>query len=80
MAEHASSRTVFVFYESPHRLTGFLRDGLEIFGNIPCVVAKEMTKRFERFYRGALEEVIEGIERDGVRGEYTVIFDNREQK
>jgi 16S rRNA (cytidine1402-2'-O)-methyltransferase len=80
MAELSPLRSVFVFYESPHRLGGFLRDGLEIFGNIPCVVAKEMTKRFERFYRGALEEVIEGIERDGVRGEYTVIFDNRERK
>jgi 16S rRNA (cytidine1402-2'-O)-methyltransferase len=80
MQELAPMRTVLVFYESPHRLSSFLRDGLEIFGNIPCVVSKEMTKRFERFYRGRLEDVIKRIEEDGIRGEYTAIFDNRRRK
>ena len=80
MEELVSQRTVLVFYESPHRLSGFLRDGLEIFGDIPCVVAKEVTKRFERFYRGSIGEVINSVEGDGIRGEYTVIFDNRGRK
>ena len=80
MEELVPKKTLLVFYESPHRLAGFLRDGLEIFGDIPCVVAKEVTKRFERFYRGRIGEVIERIEGDGIRGEYTAIFDNRGRK
>jgi len=70
-------KSVFVFYESPYRVVDFLNGGLEIFGNIRCIVAKEMTKKFERFYRGNIKDVIDRILSDGVKGEYTVIFDNR---
>jgi 16S rRNA (cytidine1402-2'-O)-methyltransferase len=70
-------KTLLVFFESPHRLLAMLHDAHELFGDIPCVVAKEMTKRFERFYRGSMGEIVDMIEADGVRGEYTVILDNR---
>jgi 16S rRNA (cytidine1402-2'-O)-methyltransferase len=68
---------LIVLYESPHRLSAFLQDVDDIFGNIHCVVAKEMTKKFEKYYRGSLCEVRDMVARDGVRGEYTVILDNR---
>lgn len=70
-------KEVWVFFESPHRIISFLQDALEILGDVPCCVAKEMTKRFERFYRGRLSEVLESIRFEGVRGEYTVVIDNR---
>jgi 16S rRNA (cytidine1402-2'-O)-methyltransferase len=80
MEELCAQKTVLVFYESPHRLSGFLHDVLDIFGDIPCVVAKEVTKRFERFYRGNIGKVIKNVEGDGIRGEYTVVLDNRSRK
>ncbi len=72
-----NQKNLLVLYESPHRLLPFLRDVRDIFGDIPCIVAKEMTKKFEKYYRGSAGEVIEMIDRDGVRGEYTVLLDNR---
>jgi len=68
---------VLVFYESPHRLLAFMQDVLDIFGNIEGCVAKELTKKFEKYYRGGVENIIEDIVRDGARGEYTVVLDNR---
>ena len=68
---------LFVLYESPHRLLAFLQDAHEIFGDIHCIVAKEMTKKFEKYYRGVLSEVTDMVIKDGVKGEYSVILDNR---
>jgi 16S rRNA (cytidine1402-2'-O)-methyltransferase len=72
-----NQKYLFVLYESPHRLNAFLQDACEIFGDIHCVVAKEMTKKFEKYYRGSLYGVRDMVARDGVKGEYTVILDNR---
>ena len=64
-----------VFYESPRRLRNMLKDVAHVFGkDRRAVLAKEMTKIFERFYRGTVGEIIELIEADGVRGEYTLII------
>lgn len=68
---------VFVVFESPHRLVGFLADLLEIFGDVAVYVAKEMTKRFENYYRGKVSDVQSQIVTEGVKGEYTVVIDNR---
>jgi len=71
------NKTIYVFYESPHRLLNFLEDARKVFGNVPAVVGKEMTKKYEKFYRGKLEIIIEDIKKDGVKGEYTVVMDTR---
>ncbi len=71
--------SVFVFYESPHRIIAFLTDAYDILGDIPCAVSREITKKFETHYRGRVSEVLERIEKEGPRGEYTVVFDTRKQ-
>ncbi len=70
--------SIIVFYESPHRILKFLKDLHEIFGNINVSVSKEMTKVHERTYRGNLEDVINQIISDGVKGEYTIVVNNRQ--
>lgn len=39
------------------------------------VVCRELTKKFETIYRGTIEEVIEQIKRDKVKGEFVVIVE-----
>jgi len=68
---------VYVFYESSHRITGFLIDAYDVLGDIPCSVSREITKKFETHYRGRLARVLEIIENEVPRGEYTVVFDTR---
>ena len=62
-----------VFYESSHRILKALK---EIKDNIPnsyVIVCRELTKKFERIYRGQIEEVLKKLEEEGPRGEFTVI-------
>ncbi|MFH0922229.1 MAG: 16S rRNA (cytidine(1402)-2'-O)-methyltransferase [Fibrobacterota bacterium] len=66
-------RTV-VFYESPHRILKSLDTMREVFGDVPMVVARELTKKFETFYRGKISEIKAALEKQTVRGEFVVLF------
>jgi 16S rRNA (cytidine1402-2'-O)-methyltransferase len=68
---------VLVAYESPHRILAFLRDALEVLGDLPVCVSREITKRFETHYRGRISQVLQRIQEEGPRGEYTVVLDAR---
>lgn len=63
-----------IFYESPRRLTGFLSDALEVFGDRDAAVANDLTKLFERVDRGKLSELLAVFRENEPRGEYTVVI------
>ncbi|HVB87899.1 MAG TPA: 16S rRNA (cytidine(1402)-2'-O)-methyltransferase [Candidatus Dormibacteraeota bacterium] len=66
-------RTV-ALYEAPHRLLDSLEDALEILGNRPAVIAREVTKAFEEFQRGHIEDLVEAVRKKAPRGEITLLF------
>jgi 16S rRNA (cytidine1402-2'-O)-methyltransferase len=80
LEELKETKALIVFFESPHRLLATLQDALAALGHAPVCVAKEMTKKFEKYYRGTLGTVIKELQEDSVRGEYTVVVDNRRRK
>ncbi len=43
------------------------------FSGRQIVVCRELTKKFETIYRGTIEEVIEQIKRDKIKGEFVVL-------
>ena len=63
-----------VFYESPRRLPALLKEALEVLGNRPAAVAREITKVYEETRRGTLSELVEKMGPEEVRGEVTVIL------
>ena len=63
-----------VFYESPRRLPALLKEAREILGSRQVAVAREITKVFEETWRGSLDEVLEKIGKEEVRGEVTVVM------
>ena len=67
----AESRTILLF-ESPHRLVATLKDLLSILGDRKVVVARELTKVFEEFWRGHLSAAVEHFESSRPRGEITL--------
>ncbi len=69
---HGLGRPV-VIYESPHRLAATLAALAEVFGPAEVVMARELTKQFEEFRRGTAAELRTTVEREGVRGEVTLI-------
>ncbi len=64
-----------VFYESPHRLKETLGLMLEILGNRNIAICRELTKKFEEFIRGNLEEAYIWAEQDEIRGEFCMILE-----
>lgn len=69
-----------VFYESPRRIEETLGFVLEIMGDRKIAVVKEMTKLFERTYRGTLSEVIDQLSADEKLGEYAFIVAGCEKR
>jgi 16S rRNA (cytidine1402-2'-O)-methyltransferase len=72
-ADREGSYTL-VYYESPYRLKGFLKDALMIFGDRQAAVANDLTKLFERINRGNLSEMVKIFDETEPRGEYTVVI------
>jgi 16S rRNA (cytidine1402-2'-O)-methyltransferase len=69
----AESRTC-VFFESPRRLAGCLRDAVDELGpERRAVVCRELTKTHEEIIRGTLAELADWAN-DGVLGEITVVL------
>jgi 16S rRNA (cytidine1402-2'-O)-methyltransferase len=63
-----------VFYESPHRLRDTLQDLGQILGdNRQIVIARELTKLYEEFWRGTITEAIALYTQREPQGEYTLV-------
>ena len=63
-----------IFYEAPHRLVASLLDMGEVLGpERPCVVARELTKRYEEFWRGTLAQAQAHFQAHPPKGELTVL-------
>ena len=66
------NKTVII-YEAPHKIYKTLQDILDNIGDINCVIAKELTKIHEAFYRGKISELISKF--DSAKGEYIILLD-----
>ncbi len=62
-----------VFLESPHRLAKTLAAMLDIFGDRPAFVGRELTKKFEQTYRGRLSELSSYFGANRVKGEIVIV-------
>ena len=65
-----------IFYEAPHRLKetiGALHEQVE--GTRKIVLAREVTKRFEEFLRGTLEEALDWVQSNQIRGEFCIVLE-----
>ena len=63
-----------IFYESPHRLRSTLQDMKEIFGDDrQIVLARELTKMYEEFWRGNIKGACSYYELKVPVGEYTLV-------
>jgi 16S rRNA (cytidine1402-2'-O)-methyltransferase len=64
-----------VFYEAPHRLAATLADLVTIMGSErQLVVARELTKLHEEFFRGTTAEAVSRFQREPARGELVLVL------
>ncbi|WP_017307042.1 16S rRNA (cytidine(1402)-2'-O)-methyltransferase [Spirulina subsalsa] len=70
-----SETRTLIFYEAPHRLQQTLQDLAEVLGvDRPVVLARELTKRYEEFWRGTLGDAIAHYTHQSPKGEFTLIL------
>ncbi|MDN6625635.1 MAG: 16S rRNA (cytidine(1402)-2'-O)-methyltransferase [Pisciglobus halotolerans] len=65
-----------ILYESPYRLKEVVKNLATVLGkNRKIVLCRELTKRYEEFLRGTLEEAEEWLKTSEVRGEFCLILE-----
>ena len=74
MAIDKESPHTLIFYESPYRLEGFLRDAINTFGDREAAIANDLTKLFEQVQRGTLSSLLEAVSQSKPRGEYIIVI------
>jgi len=72
----AAERRTVVLYEAPHRLGRTLGDLSAVCGtDRPVVLARELTKLHEEFWRGTLGAAVDRLEEVEPRGEYVIVLE-----
>ncbi|MCX6150632.1 MAG: 16S rRNA (cytidine(1402)-2'-O)-methyltransferase [Ignavibacteriales bacterium] len=69
---------VLILLDTPYRLKTLLSDIAKTFNpNTVVVLAFELTKETEKFFRGTVADVLELAEKQNLKGEFVLIIDNR---
>lgn len=63
-----------VVFEAPHRLRETLQDALEVLGDRPVAICRELTKRFEEVRRTTLAEAVAHYAQHEPRGEFVLVI------
>ena len=76
LAEVREHRETLIFYEAPHHLKGTLRQlVIGLGGSRRAAFGRELTKKFEEFRRGTLQQLLDFYETHEPRGEYVLIVE-----
>ena len=63
-----------IFFESPERVLGFLRELGEEFGDRDAALCREMTKLHEEVQRGKISTLLSTFAERKIRGEFTIVI------
>ncbi|KAL6982736.1 16S rRNA (cytidine(1402)-2'-O)-methyltransferase [Sarracenia purpurea var. burkii] len=74
----ANETATQIFFVPPHKLCQFIEEGASLFGEQRrCVIAREMTKLHEEFWRGTLGEAKEAFSTRQPKGEITFLIEGK---
>lgn len=73
-------KDTLIFYEAPHRLKETLIAMKDVLGNRKIALCRELTKKFEEFIRGTIEEVVGWAETEEVRGEFCILVEGSSEE
>jgi 16S rRNA (cytidine1402-2'-O)-methyltransferase len=70
----SSEETPVICYESPYRVVKTLEAIRKVLGEVPVVVARELTKLYEETTRGSTSQVLKRYTERPAKGEVTLLF------
>jgi 16S rRNA (cytidine1402-2'-O)-methyltransferase len=74
LQELSNEERTIVLYESTYRIKKLLEEINQYMPFRHIVVARELTKKFEETWRGTASEMLSGIEKRTIKGEFVVII------
>jgi len=77
LAIDQDSPHTLVFYESPYRVASLLADALDVYGERPAAVLRELTKLHEEVVRGPLSDLHARHADRKLKGEFIVVVGGR---
>lgn len=77
LAKEEDQEGTLLFYESPHRLSKFFEAALEVLGDRPAAVCRELTKIHEECVRGTLSEFLEVYKDKSTKGEIVIAIEGK---
>ena len=79
LKELQEKKETLIFYESVHRIEETLTDLLEVLGNRKITLARELTKKFEEYTRGSIQDVISSLN-EFSKGEFVIVVQGNTEK
>ncbi|WP_413627569.1 16S rRNA (cytidine(1402)-2'-O)-methyltransferase [Fructilactobacillus vespulae] len=73
LEELVNEKPTLIFYEAPHRLKKTITNLQKVFGNRQVTLGRELTKKYEEYIRGTLDEVLQWVQTSQIRGEFVII-------
>ena len=67
-------KATVIYFESPHRLLKTLTQLLELLGDRPAVISRELTKFHEEIKRGTISTLIQYFSKTKVQGEFVILI------
>ena len=71
----STKEETLIFYEAPHRIDDTLECMLKILGNRKACIARELTKKFEEYHRGTIEELFNLSVKGVLKGEMVLVIE-----
>ena len=79
LQELVGEQRTMVFHEAPHKLRATLADMLEILGDRPIALCRELTKLHEETRRTTLQQAVEHYRDNEPRGEFVLVLGGAEK-
>jgi 16S rRNA (cytidine1402-2'-O)-methyltransferase len=75
-----NSSTNMVLYEAPHRIEKLIAEIAKMDENREVFFAKELSKKFQNYYRGSAKEILEAFESINSKGEWVVVIEAKKEE
>ncbi|MBO6827689.1 MAG: 16S rRNA (cytidine(1402)-2'-O)-methyltransferase [Sneathiella sp.] len=76
----AEAPSAIVFFESPFRVAKILKVAEEVLGDREVAVCVELTKKFEKTFRGKISDIVADLDGKKLKGEVTIVISPPPQK
>ncbi len=66
--------STYILFVAPHKMRRTLEDFITVFGDIEIVLAKELTKKFQKVKKQTVSEWQKSFEKSAPKGEFILLF------